>query len=170
MKNASIQYYVEGEDEKKVVSVLKSELRVIKPGKVQKLNVLQTQISDATLRTLKNGTIVVLIFDTDTEKVEILNRNIQKLRKCSFVSAIVTIPQVPNLEAELVRSCNIRKITDLLNSRSKKDFKSEIVHISNLADKLIEHKFDLSVFWTKQPGQPYQDIPNNSEKIKLYHI
>ena len=41
MKNISIQYYVEGEDEKKLVSVLKSNMGVIKPGKVQKLNVLQ---------------------------------------------------------------------------------------------------------------------------------
>lgn len=98
MKNICIQYYVEGEDEKKLVSVLKSNMGVIKPGKVQKLNVLQSQITDANLRTLKNGTVVVLVFDTDTGQVELLNKNIRKLKECRFISAIITIPQVPNLE------------------------------------------------------------------------
>ncbi len=168
MKNVSIQYYVEGEDEKKLVSVLKSNMGVIKPGKVQKLNVLQSQISNAILRTLKKGTVVVLIFDTDTKKVDVLNRNIQKLKKCRFVSDIITIPQVPNLESELVRSCNIKKITELLNSSSKKDFKSELIHISNLEQKLTEHGFDINVFWTQQPDAPYQNITNNAEKIKVY--
>jgi len=168
MKNMSIQYYVEGDDEKKLVSVLKSNMGVIKPGKVQKLNVLQNLITDLSLRTLKNSTVVVLIFDTDTKQVEILNQNIQKLEKCRFVSAIVTIPQVPNLERELVRSCNIRNITELLNSRSRKDFKRDLIHVSNLEHKLIEHEFDLSVFWTQQPEQPYQNIINNSEEIKIY--
>lgn len=109
-----------------------------------------------------------MIFDTDTKQVEILNQNIQKLKKCRFVSAIVTIPQVPNLERELVRSCNIRNITELLNSRSRKNFKSDLIHVSNLEHKLIEHEFDLSVFWAQQPEQPYQDIINNSEEIKIY--
>lgn len=67
----------------------------------------------------------------------------------------------------MVRSCNIKTITELLNSRSKKDFKSDLIHISNLEDKLKEHKFEIAVFWTQQPGPPYQDITNNAEKIKV---
>ena len=34
------QYYVEGEDEEKIVKVLKTELRLIEPGKIEKFNVL----------------------------------------------------------------------------------------------------------------------------------
>ncbi len=168
MKNTSIQYYVEGEDEKKLISVLKSNMEVIKPGRVQKLNVVQDQITDANLRTLKSGTIVVLVFDTDTEQVEILKKNIKKLNGCRAVSKVITIPQVPNLEGELVRSCNINDVTELLNSRSRKDFKNEFIRVSNLEKKLIEHDFDLTIFWTKQPEAPYQDIINNAEEIKIY--
>lgn len=167
MKNVNVQYYVEGEDEKKLVNTLKNQLRVIVTGKVQKLNVIQDKINYNILRTLKKGTIVVLIFDTDTDNVDTLNNNIQKLKECSFVSKIVTIPQVPDLESELIRSCNIKKITQLLNSRSKKDFKSDLIHITNLDIKLKEHEFDINLFWNQQPDFPYQNIPNNSQIIKI---
>ena len=74
MKSKYVQYYVEGDDEKKLVDVLKTDLRLIKPGKVQKLNVVEQEITDIRLRTLKQGTMVVLVFDTDTGNVEILKR------------------------------------------------------------------------------------------------
>ncbi len=41
MKNRIYLYYVEGQDEEKIVNVLKTNLRLIKPGKVQKINVNQ---------------------------------------------------------------------------------------------------------------------------------
>lgn len=40
-KAAHYQYYVEGEDEKKLLSVLKTEMGLIVPGKIDKLNVVQ---------------------------------------------------------------------------------------------------------------------------------
>ena len=109
-----------------------------------------------------------MVFDTDTNQTEILKKNIQKLKKCRFISSTITIPQVKNLEDELVHSCNIKRITELLNSRSRKDFKSDLIHISNLEEKLQEHKFDLTAFWSRKPGPPYQDISNDAEKIKIY--
>lgn len=166
MKNVNIQYYVEGEDEKKLVNTLKNQLRVIKAGKVQRLNVIENKINDSILRTLNKGTIVVLIFDTDTKNNDILKSNILKLNSCSFVSKVITIPQVHNLEEELIRSCNIKKITELLNSRSKKDFKSDLLRITNLDSKLKEHEFDINFFWNQQPKAPYQDIPNEAKLIK----
>ena len=168
MKNAIIQYYVEGENEKKIVSVLKSDLGYIKPGKVQILNVTQSQITKAHLRTLKKGTIVVLIFDTDTGQINILNQNIKVLKSCNSVSKVITIPQVPNLEGELVRSCNIKSALELLNSKSKKDFKSEMIHTTNLDVKLKKHEFKLSKFWNKDPEKPYNHLKNGAEEIKIY--
>jgi len=162
-----VQYYVEGEDEEKLINILRSKLRVIKPGKVQKLNVVEHEITDARLRTLSRGTMVVLIFDTDTGYVDILNRNLKKLKECSSISEIVTIPQVPNLEGELVYSCNIRNIEALLNSKSKGKFKSDLIHASNLERKLQEQQFDIHLFWSRTPGPPYQDIENQSERVKL---
>ena len=65
--------------------------------------------------------MVVLVFDVDAGSRDILNANIQKLENCQAVTEVVTIPQVPKLEIELVRSCDIRQIKELLNSRSKDD-------------------------------------------------
>lgn len=169
MKSTNIQYYVEGEDETKLVNILKTQLKMIKSGKVQKLNVVEELITDAMLRPLKTGTIVVLIFDTDTKNLGILNCNITKLKKCNSVSKVITIPQVANLEEELVRSCDIKKITELLNSSSLTDFKRDFIRINNLDAKLLEHKFDINIFWSQKPPILYQniDIENDSKEIKL---
>lgn len=167
MKNVNVQYYVEGDDEKKLVNTLKNQLGVIITGKVQTLNVVENKINNNILRTLKKGTIVVLIFDTDTKKVDILNNNIEKLTNCSFVSKVITIPQVSDLEDELIRSCNIKKITELLNSRSKKDFKRDLIHVTNLNKKLKEHAFDINLFWNQQPESPYNNISNESKSVKI---
>jgi hypothetical protein len=54
-KSKILQYYVEGEDEKKLIEVLKTDMRLIMPGKVQILNVVQNRISDTKLRILTLG-------------------------------------------------------------------------------------------------------------------
>ena len=65
MKKASgiFQYYVEGDDEKRVIEVLKTDMRLIIPGKVQILNVVQERLTDLKLRTLQDGTTLVFVFD-----------------------------------------------------------------------------------------------------------
>lgn len=167
MRSKFVQYYVEGEDEEKLIHVLKSDLGVIRPGKVQKLNVIEHIMEDARLMTLRPGTMVVLIFDTDTGKTSLLHKNLEKLKKSLYISEIVTIPQIRNLEDELVYSCDIKKITELLGSKSKKEFKSDLIQAGNLAGKLREHHFDIDRLWCRQPFSPYQDIVNQAKRIKL---
>lgn len=167
MKTKYIQYYVEGETEVKLVNTLKSELLVVKPGKVQKLNVIEHEIEKARLMTLHPGTMVVLVFDTDTDNIEILNKNIKKLKECSAVSELVTIPQVHNLEDELLRSCNIRTIKNLLGSKSQKEFKSDLIRTTNLANKLLKNNFNINLFWNSAPPLTYQNIENQAGKIKI---
>lgn len=167
MRTKFVQYYVEGEDEEKLIQTLKNDLGIIRSGKVQKLNVIDHILSDARLMTLCPGTMVVLIFDTDTGKTDILNQNLEKLKTCPSVSEIVTIPQISNLEDELVHSCNIKQITDLLGCKSKKDFKTDFIRTKNLSDKLTKHQFDINRLWCRQPLAPYQNIKNQAEKIKL---
>lgn len=167
MRSKFVQYYVEGEDEERLIHVLKSDLGVIRPGKVQKLNVVEHILENARLINLRPRTMVVLIFDTDIGQTNILDRNLEKLKTCSAVSEIVTIPQVFNLEDELVHSCDLKKITELLGSKSKKEFKSDFIRAKNLANKLREHRFDMSRLWCQQPLSPYQHIMNQSEKIRI---
>lgn len=83
MRSKFVQYYVEGKDEEKLIHVLKTDLCVIRPGKVQRLNVIEHLLTDAQLMTLRSGTMVVLIFDTDTKHTNILSSNLEKLKKGS---------------------------------------------------------------------------------------
>lgn len=62
------QYFVEGENEEKLLKVLKTDMGLIEAGKIQKFNVVQEKITNARLMSLKEKTIVVLVFDTDTGK------------------------------------------------------------------------------------------------------
>lgn len=167
MKTEYVQYYVEGNDEKKLVDVLKNDLHLIRHGKVQTLNPVEREITRARLRTLHPGTMVVLIFDTDTGQAGILDKNLKILRACPFISEVVTIPQVANLESELVRSCNIRNITELLNSKTRGEFKNDILRVNNLGQKLMEHGFDIHRFWAAAPPAPYQNIANQADRIRL---
>lgn len=166
MKINYIQYFVEGECEEKLINTLKSELMVVKTGRVQKLNVIENEISKARLIALRPGTMVVLIFDTDTGNTEILNKNIKKLSECGSVADLVLIPQVKNLEDELVKSCRIRNVKELLGSKSNKEFKGDFIRVTNLANKLKSKEFDINLIWKNTPLSPYQNIKNDARKIK----
>ena len=167
LKSKYVLYYVEGDDEKKLVDVLKNDLRVIKPGKVHKLNVVEKEITCMHLRPLNRATMVVLIFDTDTDSSSILKKNIKTLQDCSSVSEVVLIPQVRNLEDELVHSCSIKKAEDLLNSKSRTKFKSDFIHVSNLDKKLQDHGFDIDRLWCRKPSAAFQGIENQASRVKL---
>ena len=82
MKSKYVQYYVEGKDEKRLIDVLKTELGVIRPGKVLILNPVAEEITQLQLRTLQTGTMAVLVFDTDAGNVEVLKNNIKTLKAC----------------------------------------------------------------------------------------
>lgn len=67
------QYFVEGEDEKHLIEVLKTDIKLIMPGKVQIFNVVQEIIKDSRLKILSNNTTLVFLFDTDVENTNILS-------------------------------------------------------------------------------------------------
>ena len=55
MKREQYHYFVEGEDDRKVVNTLKTDLQWIKPGKVQVFNVIEEELTSLITRTLKPG-------------------------------------------------------------------------------------------------------------------
>ncbi len=166
MANKRYHYYVEGPDDEKVVNVLRIKMGLIESGRVTVLNVVTEKITDLRLRTLSPGTTVVLVFDTDRSDRAILDENLQTLRRHRNVKEIITIPQVSKLEDELVRSCTIRQIKELLNSKTNGEFKHDVLGVTNLDAKLRQYQFDINKFWTATPPAPYQNIPNQAEKIK----
>lgn len=69
-------------------------------------------------------TSIILIFDTDQANTDILQQNMKFLKAASNIKTIITIPQVQNLEDELLRCTDIRHIRDLVSCAHDSDFKS----------------------------------------------
>ena len=159
-------YFVEGPDDKKVVDTLKTQLKLIYPGKVFTLNVVQEKITKLHLRNLKNNTILVLVYDVDTNNTDVLQENLNFLKKQSIIKEVVCIPQVLKLEEELVRSCSIKSIKELTNSKSNSDFKKDVLKISNLDARLKNTNFDFSKFWCTKPKNSFSRFPNDSKCIR----
>ena len=167
MANSKYYYYfVEGQDEEKLVSVLKTDLKYIISGKVQVFNVIEQKLTKLRIMSLKPNTIVILIFDTDSGNSEILLENIKLLQKETNVKEVICITQVKNLEQELIRSCNIKEIKELTNSKSNKDFKRDLIKVTQLGKKLLNHKFDFDIFWASE-DKKFQNVKNEAYKIKI---
>ena len=165
-KGARYHYFVEGECEKKLISVLKEQKNLIVPGKIDVLDVTKERLTELKLRPLPDGVILILVFDTDTQETAILWENLNMLKNSSRFKEIWCVLQVTNLEDELVRSTEIRNIKELLGSKSVKEFKTDFIKEKRLYQKLAEKGFELRKIWTSEPGKKYKAIKNDGGKIK----
>lgn len=168
-KEKYYQYFVEGEDEKKLVDVLKSDMKLIVSGKSQVFNVTQQKLTRLRVMNLKPGTTVVLIFDADAGNLQILKDNINFLHKEKVVSEVICVIQVRNLEDELIRCCNIRQIKELLGSKSEKD------HLPELWRRRAEHYYSEfaraekgAELWRKGDLEGYGQLVFESGKSSIY--
>lgn len=160
-------YFVEGDDDKKLLDTLKLQLGCIKSGKVDVLNVIQNNITSAKVRTLKPNTIVVLVYDTDVNNTTTLQSNINFLKQQPNVKKVLCIPQVNNLEDELVRACNIKNIMVLTGSFGTSNFKRDFKNCTNLDSKLQQNNFDIRRLWNQTPSNDFEMFGNNSNVVKL---
>ena len=165
-KNAIYRYFVEGESEQVLINTLKTDLGLIVPGKVEILNVIQNKINKNWLRTMKPKTTVILVYDTDIEKVDILEKNIEVLKQCVAVKEAWCIPQVKNFEDELARACNIKDVMELTGTKTLSDHKKSFVNSSNLSQILKRNGFDIKKLWSKVPDNAFARFGNDSDKIK----
>ena len=159
-----LHYFVEGENERKLIETMKN--KYLYSGKIKIINTIQNKIPNSILRTLERETVVVLVFDTDIEKIDILDENIKLIKNSNNVKDVICIPQIKNLEDELIYSTNINKIVDLLESKSKKDFKNDCNNCKNLMKKLEDKEFKISKLWSRNAVDIYKKYKNDSEVIK----
>lgn len=138
-------YFVEGADEKKIIDTLKTDMKLIQPGKVYVVNPVQEKIP----------------------MCRILKANIKLISSSMNALRVICVTQVNNLEDELIRSCNIRNIRELTNSRSDREYKSDLIRITNLAERLKKCGFCKELFWSKDPDGAFKDIQNQADKIWL---
>ena len=116
---------------------------------------------------IKPGTSVVFVFDTDKEITDKLRKSIELVSKLCPKSKIVFLMQVKNLKDELVRCTNIKKVTDLTQSQSVSNFKTAFCKNKDLRELLERHQIDVSKLWTTNPPELFAFIPKNSELIKV---
>lgn len=159
-----LHYFVEGENERKLIETIKN--KHLYSGKIKIINTIQNKVPNSILRTLERETVVVLVFDTDVEKIDILDENIKLIKNSNNVKDVICIPQIKNLEDELIYSTNINKIVDLLESKSKKDFKNDFNNCKNLMKKLENKEFKISKLWSRNAVDIYKKYKNDSEVIK----
>lgn len=147
-KNEYIQYFVEGECEGKFINAYKhGESAFLKPGKVEVLNPVNKYITEARARTIKQNTIVVFVYDIDKGNIEVLQSNIDMLKKHSL-ARIIHIQSVMNFEDEILRSTNLKKIDDMFSTTGVDNFKDTFIKHKDIVSKLKTVQFDDSLFWT----------------------
>lgn len=160
-------YFCEGACDEVFIKALKEEPKLIAPGKTKVFNVITNLIPKSVLLSIKTGTTVVFVFDTDVELTDKLKKNIEYIGKYCGKSKLVFLPQVKNLEDELVRCSDVAKVTELTQSKSISNFKTDFCRISNARAVLTEHQIDVLKLWSTNPPEVFAFVPRNSEIIKL---
>ena len=97
-------YFCEGSCDEVFIKALKEKPELITPGKTKVLNVISTYIPRSVLMTVKPGTTVVFVCDTDVPITEKLRKNIEYIKTYCGKSKLVFLPQVQNLEDEIIRA------------------------------------------------------------------
>ena len=164
-KGRNIVYFVEGETEKKLIEVLKLELKSIYPGKVRKCNVVQERLRASEFIQYGREISVALVFDTDTTSTGVIDANLQSIKGLPNCCEVVCVPQVRNLEDELKYCCGLKDIRELTESRSFSDFKRDFLRMKNIGDVLMRVGFDIMRIWSRRASGVFVYVENRAEKI-----
>ena len=168
MNNKCI-YYVEGPCEQQLIAALKETPARLIPGKVKVFNVVQNLIPKSQMLSIQAGTTVVLVFDTDVSQTSNLKKNLELLTRYCGKLKIIFLPQVLNLENELVRCTDVRTVMELTKSGSVKNFKTDFCKIKtkDCRSMLEHHKLDYPRLWMTKAPEAFNFVDNNSFQIKI---
>jgi len=106
------------------------------------------------------------VFDTDVPITDKLKKNIENIEKYCTKSKLVFLPQVMNLEDELVRCTDVEKVTDLTQSKSVANFKTDFNRLKSCRGTLTKHQIDVARLWTTTVPEVFSFVPQNSDTIK----
>ena len=175
MQKDLFRYYVEGGCEANfLVSFMHapSSQHRIRPGKIEILNPVTERISKVKAMTIKKGTKVVLVFDTDIPNVSILNENVKTLRTVAGLTRndILFVMSVNCFEDELIFACpKFRTVKDLIQffgARGLSDYKSDFSKNKNLVEKLRQAGFDMERIWSRPANAPFDVYSIDAKQIK----
>ena len=166
MRNNNCIYFVEGSCEKVLIDALKEKPTLIVPGRTKVFNAISNELTRSMLVTIQSGTTVVFVFDTDVEITERLKKNIKLVSTYCTGAKVVCLPQVLNLEDELVRCTDVSKAMELTGSKTLKDFKRDFCAMTNCRAVLTRHQLDVLKLWTQKVPEVFAFVSANSEEIK----
>lgn len=161
-------YFVEGSCEKQLVEALKLPPAKLIPGKVIVFNPIQKRLPMSQLLTIRPNSIVVFVYDTDVQEVDILRDNILLIRKFCERVRLVHLMQVPNIEGELVRCTDVKSVLLLTKSRAANDFKSDFCRPTPQACRYLleRHHLNADLLWTAAAPQPFNNLERNRTTVK----
>lgn len=168
MNNKCI-YYVEGPCEQQLIAALKENPSRLLPGKVKVYNVIQNLIPKSQMLSIQSGTKIVLVFDTDVEQTANLQKNLELLKRYCGKVHIVFLPQVLNLEDELVRCTDVKNVTELTQSNSIRNFKTDFCKLKakDCRAMLDRHGLKINHLWITKVPEPFLFAESNSNQIKV---
>lgn len=168
MNNKCI-YYVEGPCEQQLIAALKESPSKLIPGKVKVYNVVQNLIPKSQMLSIQAGTTIVLVFDTDVEQTANLKKNLELLSRYCGKLHIVFLPQVLNLEDELVRCTDVRNAAELTRSNSIRNFKTDFCKLKtrDCRAMLERHKLRINDLWSTRVPEAFAFVECNSDQAKL---
>lgn len=169
MNRGKCIYYVEGPCEQQLISALKEAPEKLIPGKIKVFNVVQNLIPKSQMLSIQAGTTVVLVFDTDVSQTLNLKKNLELLERYCGKLKIVFLPQVLNLEEELVRCTNVKIVTELTKSGSVKNFKTDFckMKVKDCRSMLGRHQLSIARLWMTKTPDAFDFTENNGDSIKL---
>lgn len=82
---------------------------------------------------------------------------------------ILLIPQVYNLEDEILFSTDLKRMKEFLDSKSDGDFKRDLLKCSDsqIIKKLKDKTFKIERFWSRTANNKYGKYQNQSKMIKV---
>ena len=160
-----LQYYVEGECEKKLISAFQHvEEGGFKIGKIEIINPATKEITKLRIAQLKNDTAVALVYDVDYINEKILERNIANLRSNKNVKEIYHIQSINNFEDEIKYSTKVKNINDIFSTKSSNEFKNKFISHPDIVHKLRNIDFSIKLIWSRNTDKC--KFLNQGDKIK----
>lgn len=162
-------YFVEGPCEEKLINALKAEPRLLTPGKVNVHNVIQDELPRRVVNMIQAGTTVVFVFDTDVERTDVLQKNVDYVKKYVSTVKVINLAQVLNFEDEIARATDVKKAQEITKSLSVSEFKTDFCKMKTeeCRNALKRHHLDVSVLWTKDPPEVFSFVKQGGSTIKL---
>ena len=108
------------------------------------------------------------MFDTDVEQTAKLKKNLELLTRYCGELLIVFLPQVLNLEDELVRCTDVSSAADLTRSNSIRNFKTDFckLKVKDCRTMLERHGLKTEKLWAAKVPEAFSFVESNRNRIK----